>query len=193
MRSFRVLLAAGMATAVVGWAMWAAAQDYARDYQQDTAAVPAEGAESATGEEPHERMDYREALELGITPALPEVEGTVSWDLLTTSTLGYDERFDELRPMFPPDVQALAGTQVRIVGFNIPLDSSGRRILLSLISPSCPFCLPGGPETVVEVEAVEAIAVALEPIVLEGTFELIGDGVWTGRYFYRLTGARRVS
>ena len=33
----------------------------------------------------------------------------------------------------------------------------------------------------------------LEPIVLEGTFELIGDGVWTGRYFYRLTGARRTS
>lgn len=193
MHGSRVLVPAGMAAAMVGWAALAAAQDYGQDYPQDPAAVPAAGADAAVGDEPHERVDYREALALGLTPVLPEVEGTVSWNLLTTSTLGYDERSDGLRPVFPPDVRALAGTLVRIVGFNIPLDSSGRRILLSLVSPSCPFCLPGGPETVVEVEAVEPVAVGLEPIVLEGTFELIGDGVWTGRYFYRLTGARRVS
>ena len=193
MQSCRAFPAAVAAAAVIGWAMWAAAQDYGQDYEQDAASVTSDGADAAIGEEPHERMDYREALELGITPALPEIEDAVSWDLLITSTLGYDERFDELRPMFPPEVRALAGTQVKIVGFNIPLDSSGRRILLSLISPSCPFCLPGGPETVVEVEAVESIGMQLEPIILEGTFELIGDGVWTGRYFYRLTGARRTS
>ncbi len=193
MQSCRAFPAAVAAAAVIGWAMWAAAQDYGQDYEQDAASVTSDGADAAIGEEPHERMDYREALELGITPALPEIEGAVSWDLLITSSLGYDERFDELRPMFPPEVRALAGTQVKIVGFNIPLDSSGHRILLSLISPSCPFCLPGGPETVVEVEAVESIGMQLEPIILEGTFELIGDGVWTGRYFYRLTGARRTS
>jgi hypothetical protein len=193
MQSCRAFPAAVAAAAVIGWAMWAAAQDYGQDYEQGAASVTSDGADAAIGEEPHERMDYREALELGITPALPEIEDAVSWDLLITSTLGYDERFDELRPMFPPEVRALAGTQVKIVGFNIPLDSSGRRILLSLISPSCPFCLPGGPETVVEVEAVESIGMQLEPIILEGTFELIGDGVWTGRYFYRLTGARRTS
>ena len=193
MQTCRAFPGAVAAAAVIGWAMWATAQDYGQDYEQDAAAVTAEGADAAIGEEPHERMDYREALELGITPALPEIEDAVSWDLLITSSLGYDERFDELRPMFPPEVRALAGTQVKIVGFNIPLDSSGRRILLSLISPSCPFCLPGGPETVVEVEAVESIGMQLEPIILEGTFELIGDGVWTGRYFYRLTGARRTS
>ena len=193
MQTCRAFPGAVAAAVVIGWAMWATAQDYGQDYEQDAAAVTAEGADAAIGEEPHERMDYREALELGITPALPEIEDAVSWDLLITSSLGYDERFDELRPMFPPEVRALAGTQVKIVGFNIPLDSSGRRILLSLISPSCPFCLPGGPETVVEVEAVESIGMQLEPIILEGTFELIGDGVWTGRYFYRLTGARRTS
>ena len=190
MAGFATLVACAV-TSVATWAtLSASAQDYSQDYQEST---PGAGADAATEVAPHERMDYRQALELGITPALPDVEGAVSWDLLTTSTLGYDERFDELRPMFPPEVQALAGTRVRIVGFNIPLDSSGRRILLSLISPSCPFCLPGGPETMVEVEAQESIDAALEPIVLEGTFELINDGVWTGRYFYRLTGARRVS
>ncbi len=178
-----------MAAVLLGTTAPATAQDYDREYTAPAAA----GSDAAPEPEPHERVEYREALELGITPALPEVEGVVSWDLLTTSTLGYDARFDELRPVFPPAVQELAGTRVKIVGFNIPLDSSGRRILLSLISPSCPFCLPGGPETMVEVEALETIDAVLEPIVLEGTFELIGDGVWTGRYFYRLTGARRVS
>ena len=193
MQSCRAFPGAVAVAVVIGWAMWATAQDYGQDYEPDATSVTAEGADVAIDEEAHERMDYREALELGITPALPEIEDAVSWDLLITSTLGYDERFDELRPMFPPEVRALEGTQVKIVGFNIPLDSSGRRILLSLISPSCPFCLPGGPETVVEVEAVESIGMQLEPIILEGTFELIGDGVWTGRYFYRLTGARRTS
>jgi len=193
MQSCRAFPGAVAVAVVIGWAMWATAQDYGQNYEPDATSVTAEGADVAIDEEAHERMDYREALELGITPALPEIEDAVSWDLLITSTLGYDERFDELRPMFPPEVRALEGTQVKIVGFNIPLDSSGRRILLSLISPSCPFCLPGGPETVVEVEAVESIGMQLEPIILEGTFELIGDGVWTGRYFYRLTGARRTS
>ena len=193
MQSCRAFPGAVAVAVVIGWAMWATAQEYGQDYEPDATSVTAEGADVAIDEEAHERMDYREALELGITPALPEIEDAVSWDLLITSTLGYDERFDELRPMFPPEVRALEGTQVKIVGFNIPLDSSGRRILLSLISPSCPFCLPGGPETVVEVEAVESIGMQLEPIILEGTFELIGDGVWTGRYFYRLTGARRTS
>jgi hypothetical protein len=184
----------GLVAITLAAAISASAQDYGREYNDSLNPSSPDGSPAAPdGVVPHEQMDYRAALALGITPALPDIEGTVSWDLLTTSTLGYDERFDELRPMFPPDVRALEGTQVRIVGFNIPLDSSGHRILLSLISPSCPFCLPGGPETMIEVEALEAIEAALEPIVLEGTFELIGDGVWTGLYFYRLTDARRVS
>ncbi len=187
MQRLRKAARLALAAAFLGTVPPTSAQDSGRE-----SAVPADMPETGAPE-PHDRVDYREARERGITPALPDVEGVVSWDLLTTSTLGYDDRFDELRPVFPPDVQALAGTRVKLVGFNIPLDSSGRRILLSLISPSCPFCLPGGPETMVEVEALEAIEAVLEPIVLEGTFELIGDGVWTGRYFYRLTDARRVS
>lgn len=191
---FNPRLLGGLVAITLAAAMSASAQDYRQDYSNSpNATLPDESSAAPDGVVPHEKMDYRDALALGITPALPEIDGVVPWDLLTTSTLGYDARFDELRPMFPPEVRALEGTQVRIAGFNIPLDSSGRRILLSLISPSCPFCLPGGPETMVEVEALEAIDAALEPIVLEGTFELIGDGVWTGLYFYRLTDARRVS
>ena len=78
-------------------------------------------------------------------------------------------------------------------GSKIPLDSSGRRLLLSLMAPSCPFSMPGVPETMVRAEAREAIDGALEPIVPEGTSELASDGLWTGHYCCRLTDARRVS
>lgn len=140
-------------------------------------------------EYPDDKIHYRDALEQGITQALPEVEGAISWDLLIEATLEYDPRFDEMKPAFTPEIEALDGTEVKLVGFNVPLDSSGRRLLLSLISPSCPFCLPGGPETFVEVEAAEPIPLEIEPIVLEGTFRLPDEGFWNG-YFYRMTDAR---
>lgn len=140
-------------------------------------------------EYPDDKIHYRDAIDLGITQALPEVEGAIPWDLLLEATLEYDPRFNEMKPAFTPEVEALDGTEVKLVGFNIPLDSSGQRLLLSLISPSCPFCLPGGPETFVEVEAMEPIPLEIEPIIVEGTFRLLDEGLWTG-YFYRMTDAR---
>ena len=70
MQSCRAFPAAVAAAAVIGWAMWAAAQDYGQDYEQDAASVTSDGADAAIGEEPHERMDYREALELGINTCI---------------------------------------------------------------------------------------------------------------------------
>lgn len=78
-------------------------------------------------------------------------------------------------------------------GSKIPLASSDRRLLLSLIAPPRPLSGPGGPETMVEVEAREGIDGALEPIMPDGAFELVGDGVSAGLCSYRLTDARRVS
>ena len=78
-------------------------------------------------------------------------------------------------------------------GSKIPLASSDRRLHLSLIASPRPLSGPGGPETMVEVEAREAIDGAWEPVMPEGTFELVGDGVWAGLCPYRLTNARRVA
>lgn len=78
-------------------------------------------------------------------------------------------------------------------GCKIPLASSDRRRLLSLMAPPRPNSQPGGPETTVKVEVWEAIDGALEPIMADGTVELIGDGVSTGLCAYSLTDARRVS
>lgn len=80
-----------------------------------------------------------------------------------------------------------------VEGYNIPLASSDRRRLLSLMAPPCPPSLPGGPETTAKVDAREAIDGAQEPIMPDGGFELVGDGVSTGFCSYPLTDARRVS
>ncbi len=79
-------------------------------------------------------------------------------------------------------------------GSKIPLASSDRRTLLSLMAPACPLSVPGGPGTMVEAEAREAIDGAWGPIMPDGTFELVGDGgVSAGHCSYRLTDARRVA
>ena len=43
-----------------------------------------------------------------------------------------------------------------------------KRFLLSANVPSCPFCMPGGPESLVEVLCKEPIAFNMEPIVISG-------------------------
>ena len=78
-------------------------------------------------------------------------------------------------------------------GSRKPLASSDRRLLLGLIAPPCPLSVPGGPETKVEAEAREALDGAWEPVMPEGTFELVGDGVWAALCSCRLTDVRRVS
>ena len=176
----RLFPVSGLAVVIVCVAVPVPAQDYGQEY-----ADPA----TAEGVVQHEQLDYREALEPGMMPTLLQVDGAASWDVVTAGVPGYDG----LRPTFAPEVQALAGIQVGTVGFDIPLDSSDPRLFFSLNSASCPFCLPGGPETMVEVKAPKAINAGLEPIMLEGTVKLIDDGVRTGFCCCRLPDARRVS
>ncbi|MBL26217.1 MAG: hypothetical protein CMM50_01515, partial [Rhodospirillaceae bacterium] len=95
---------------------------------------------------------------------LPEVEGVVPWDVLGEVEMIFEGI--DLVPTFGDSVKALEGQDVRMVGFLMPLDSMGSRLLLSLISPNCPFCLPGGPETLVELEARKPIGMTTEAVVV---------------------------
>lgn len=114
---------------------------------------------------------------------LPEVEGVVPWDVLGQVEMIFEGI--DLVPSYGDSVKALEGTDVRMVGFLLPLDSMGSRLLLSLISPACPFCLPGGPETLVELEAREPIALTEEAVVVAGRFDIVDDPA--AGYYYRMT------
>lgn len=107
---------------------------------------------------------------------LPQVEGAVSWD--TLAEVEVEEREDGLfTPRFAEAVKALHGTEVKIQGFMLPLDNAERQkhFVLSASPPSCFFCLPGGPESMVEITADEGLAFTFEPILVEGRLEVLED------------------
>jgi len=113
---------------------------------------------------------------------LPEVEGTLPWETLHQVELVFEG--PDLVPEFAAEVQQLSGERIKMVGFMLPLDASGERILLSQFAPHCPFCMTAGPESFVELQAEEPIGMSLDPIVVEGTLEVLGQN-FEG-YYYRM-------
>jgi uncharacterized protein len=119
---------------------------------------------------------------------LPEVEGSVPWELLLNIQFFYEGI--DLVPEYLPEVLALEDEQIQIVGFLMPLAMDGTRGLLSMISPACPFCLPGGPETFVELRAETPLEWTEDAVLITGRLELMTDS-YSG-FYYRLTQAERL-
>ena len=91
---------------------------------------------------------------------------------------------------YPDSLMAKDGAVVRIRGFMYPLEAGETHtyFLLSALPPSCPFCLPASARGLVEVMCAEGVRYTLEPVLLEGRFELLEDAA-TGLH-YRLDHAR---
>jgi uncharacterized protein len=122
---------------------------------------------------------------------LPEVKGVVSWKTLADVTPVRDK--DRFIPRFSKEVSALDKKDVKLQGFMMPLDMGERqkRFLLVAMPPSCAFCLPGGPDQLVEVLAKNPVKYGFDPIVVSGKFVVLKDDPM-GLY-YRLTDATAVS
>jgi uncharacterized protein len=115
--------------------------------------------------------------------------GTIPWELLqqAKTVQKADKRFG---PVFTREIKQLDKQQVKLYGFMLPLDQSSKqkRFLLASFPPHCPFCMPGGPESMVEVVADKAIEFTYEPIVVAGRLAVLDDDV----VYYRLTNASAV-
>lgn len=131
------------------------------------------------------------ALPPGADPALvkplPERKDVVSWKLLAQVELVRLK--DRFVPQFAREVAALNGKEVKLQGFMLPLQVGERQshFILAAMPQTCPFCMPGGPESMVEVKAKRPVAYSFEAIVLSGKLEVLRDDP-TG-IFYRLTDA----
>lgn len=92
-------------------------------------------------------------------------------------------------PTFPKEVAALDKREVKLEGFMMPLDigTQQKRFLLTAVPSSCGFCLPGGAEQIVEVQARTPVKYVLDPIVVAGRFVLVYDDA--GGLLYRITDA----
>ncbi len=140
-----------------------------------TTNIPSQGLPSAA--------DYASKL-------MPEREGVVSW-----KTLAKVEPASENGKMvtrFDPAIAALDRKDVRVQGFMLPMDLGDHQhhFLISAVPPHCPFCLPAGPDEIIEVKAAQPVAYAIEPIVLAGRFVVVKDDSYG--LLYQLVDAKPV-
>ncbi|MBL8329034.1 MAG: DUF3299 domain-containing protein [Rubrivivax sp.] len=121
---------------------------------------------------------------------LEEREGVVSWKLLSSVTARIDR--DKITPIFPPGVRALDAKPVKLQGFMMPLEPGERQrhFLLSAVPTTCSFCVPAGPEGLVEVRTREPVRFTVEAITVSGRFVVLTDDKFG--LFYRVAEAVQV-
>jgi hypothetical protein len=116
-------------------------------------------------------------------------EGAIGWDTLGSLQVT-SEAVTPLQAIFrtdySPEVKALQGQEVKLMGFIYPLEGGLKHehFLLTAWPPSCPFCLPAGPSQMVEVYCKDPVEFSNGAILVGGRFELLYDDP-TGLY-YRL-------
>lgn len=124
-----------------------------------------------------------------LVPVAASGQDAVTWETLAQVKLS--KQGATFVPAFEAPVQALAGKTITLSGFMLPLDQASEQsnfILSANPVANCFFCMPGGPETLVEVRASSGLAFSYDPIEITGRLELLDDDPM-GMY-YRLVDAR---
>jgi hypothetical protein len=118
---------------------------------------------------------------------LPQRNDVVPWSLLTTIQTKTEK--NRVLPMFSKDQLALNQKPQRVQGFMMPLEPGEKQthFLLSSVPLTCGFCVPGGPESMIEVKSKTPVRYTMDPVVIEGKFATLNDDPY-GLY-YRVTDA----
>jgi hypothetical protein len=118
---------------------------------------------------------------------LAERSDVVPWSVLTAVKTKNEK--NRILPVFGPNLQALNQKSQRVQGFMMPLEPGEKQkhFLISSVPLTCSFCLPGGPESMVEVRTKTPVRYSLEAVVVEGKFAVLADDPY-GMY-YRMTDA----
>ena len=121
---------------------------------------------------------------------LIEKPGFTSWRTLAQVELVKKDR--KMVPSFAQSVSALDGKPVRVQGFMMPLDigDKQRRFLLVAAPPHCSFCLPAGPDAMIEVRAKSDVRYGFDVISLSGKLQILRDD--PAGLYYRLIDASAV-
>lgn len=118
---------------------------------------------------------------------LDERKDVVSWKLFAQVELVKVK--DRFVPQFSSGVAALDKREVKVQGFMMPLEMGDKQthFILAAVPQTCAFCLPGGPEQMVEIKTKVPVKYTFDPVVLSGRLAVLKDDP-TG-VFYRLTDA----
>lgn len=116
-----------------------------------------------------------EAMQSMAGKPLPEMKGVVSWKML--AEVQTVKQKDKFVPEFSKSISALDRKEVKLQGFMMPLEMGDKqkRFILTSMPPSCGFCMPGGPDQLVEVQAKTPVKYGFEPIVVTGKLAVLRD------------------
>ena len=119
---------------------------------------------------------------------LTEIPGAVSWKLLGQATTVKAKK-GRMVPHYTPAISALDNSEVKVQGFMMPLEPGQKQkhFLLTVTSASCPFCLPAGPEGVVEIRSRTPVKFSYAPFIVQGRLKVLASDPM-GLY-YRMTDA----
>lgn len=121
-----------------------------------------------------------------------QAQNTNSWK--TLSKITFKKQYDEFLgfkvdvPVFSNDVQKLDGKEITIRGYIIPVEGykSHKEFVFSAFPYNmCFFCGGAGPETVMEVTALEAIEYTADPVTIKGILQLNSGDI--NKLIYSLT------
>ena len=121
---------------------------------------------------------------------LLEVPGVVPWNVLTKVSIESIAGTPMLK--FSDNINGLNGKTVQLRGYITPLQmgSEQKHFILSPKPPACAFCMPGGPDEMVEVFTRTPVKYSMDPVTVSGTFALLQHD--SGGLFYRLGNAEPV-
>lgn len=120
-----------------------------------------------------------------------------TWKSLAKIT--YKKEYDELMgfkvdvPVFSEEIKEMAGKEIKIKGYIIPVEGykSHKEFIFSAYPYNmCFFCGGAGPETVMEVSAIEPVKYTAEQIEIQGKLELNDTDV--NRLMYIMTDVKLV-
>ena len=123
---------------------------------------------------------------------LTDLPGVVSWKLLGQATTVQAKK-GRMVPKYTPQIIALDNTDVQVQGFMMPIEpgQKHRHFLLTVTSASCPYCLPAGPEGVVEIRSRTPVKFSYAPFIVQGRLKVLASDPM-GLY-YRMTDAAVVA
>jgi hypothetical protein len=120
-------------------------------------------------------------------PPIEARSDVLPWSVLTDVKTKVEK--NKVIPVYSNTITALDQKSQRVQGYMMPLEpgEKHKHFLLSSVPLTCAFCLPGGPESMVEVKTKTPVKYSMEVVVVEGQFAVLKNDPY-GLY-YRMTDA----
>lgn len=113
---------------------------------------------------------------------LPDRSDVIAWPVLTSVKTKLVK--GRIIPNYGATQNSLHKTTQRVQGYMMPLDAGKKQVhfILSSVPLTCQFCIPGGPESMVEVKAKTPVAYSTNAVVVEGQFLVLENDPY-GLYY----------